>query len=248
MQLRNFRPVLGDQPVLSRTGLITVGGRQRTFEVVSPAAGAAAAVVLVLHGANQNGKKVRNFSGRSFDRLAQDASALVVYPDAYKGHWNDARRANRTPARSDGVDDTAFLAALIDRQAALPTYVVGYSTGGQMAIRLVHEMPDRLCGAVIIGATQPTAENLDVNDRHLPVPVVLIHGTLDPVVPYGGGIASMWGLRSGGSGLSAHDSAQYFALRNGVTAAPMIERLSHQVGSGPTSVIANAGPRPVDTQ
>ncbi len=181
--------------------------------MVSPASGAAAALVLVLHGANQNGKKVRDFSGRSFDRLAEDASALVVYPNAYKGHWNDARRTNRTPARSDGVDDTAFLATLIDQQEALPTYVVGYSTGGQMAIRLVHEIPDRLCGAVIIG------------------------GTLDPVVPYGGGIASMWGLRSGGSGLSAHDSAQYFALRNGVTAAPMIERLSHRVGSGPTSVI-----------
>jgi polyhydroxybutyrate depolymerase len=105
-----------------------------------------------------------------------------------------------------------------------------------MAIRLVHEMPDRLAGAVIISATQPIAENLEVDDRHLSVPVVLIHGTLDPVVSYVGGIASMWGLRSSGRGLSAFDSAQYFVRRNGITAAPTSEQVRHRPESGKTSV------------
>jgi polyhydroxybutyrate depolymerase len=65
----------------------------------------------------------------------------------------------RTPARTAGVDDVAFLAALIDQHRGLPAYVAGYSSGGQMAIRLVHEIPDRLSGVVIISATQPVAEN-----------------------------------------------------------------------------------------
>jgi polyhydroxybutyrate depolymerase len=65
---------------------------------------------------------------------------------------------------------------------------------------------------------------------------VLIHGTLDPVVPYGGGIASMWGLRSSGKGLSAFDSAQYFARRYGITAAPANEHIRHRAESGKTSV------------
>ena len=116
-------------------------------------------------------------------------------------------------------------------------YVVRYSNGGQMAIKLVHEIPDRLSGAVIISATLPVAANLVVNDKHLPMPIVLIHGTLDPVVPYGGGIASMWGLGSGGRGLSAFDSAQYFARRNGITAAPGTEQLRHLPESGKTSAI-----------
>jgi polyhydroxybutyrate depolymerase len=223
-------------PTLRTSGRITVDGRERTFRTVSPASAAPRGLVLVLHGSHQNGSRVRAFGGYSFDRLAADASAVVVYPDAHKKRWNDARRMTGTRARSDGVDDVAFLAALIDQYGDLPAYVTGYSSGGQMAIRLAHEIPDRLSGVVIISATQPVAENLDVNDRHLPVRVVLIHGTLDPVVPYGGGIASLWGLRSSGRGLSAFDSAQYFARRNGITAAPTNQRVRHRAESGKTSV------------
>jgi polyhydroxybutyrate depolymerase len=223
--------------ILNESGRLTVDGRERTFETVGPASDAPTGMVLVLHGSKQSGRRVRNFSGCSFDRLAQDASTLAVYPDAYKKSWNDARRTVRTPARARGVDDVAFLAALIDQYKGLPVYVVGYSNGGQMAIKLVHEIPDRLSGAVIISATLPVAANLVVNDKHLPMPIVLIHGTLDPVVPYGGGIASMWGLGSGGRGLSAFDSAQYFARRNGITATPDTEQLRHLPESGKTSAI-----------
>jgi polyhydroxybutyrate depolymerase len=222
--------------LLRTSGRIKVDGRERTFQTVSRALAAPRCLVLVLHGSHQNGNRVRPLGGYSFDRLAGDTSAVVVYPDAHKKRWNDARRMMGTRARSDGVDDVAFLAALIDQYRDLPAYVTGYSRGGQMAIRLAHEIPDRLSGVVIISATQPVAESLDVNDRHLPVRVVLIHGTLDPVVPYGGGIASMWGLRSSGRGLSAFGSAQYFARRNGITAAPSSEQVRHRAESGKTSV------------
>jgi polyhydroxybutyrate depolymerase len=239
----------GEHPTLTCSGRISVDGRQRTFQTVRPALAAPRRIVVVLHGSNQSGNKVRDFSGRSFDMLATDANALVVYPNAYKKLWNDARRTMQTPARSDGVNDVAFLAALIDQHRGLPAYLAGYSGGGQMAIKLAHEIPDRLSGVVIIGATQPVADNLDVNDRHQPLPIVLIHGTLDPVVPYGGGISSMWGLRSGGRGLSAFDSAQYFARRNGIVAAPANEQIRHRAESGKTSVARQrweqAGKEPV---
>jgi polyhydroxybutyrate depolymerase len=226
----------GERRTLSGRGRITVDGRERTFQTVRLGLAPPRRLVVVLHGSHQNGNKVRDLSGRSFDTLATDANALVVYPNAYKKLWNDARRAVKTPARSDGVDDVAFIAALIDQHHGLPAYVAGYSSGGQMAIKLAHEIPERLSGVLIMGATQPVAENLDVNDRHEPVPAVFIHGTLDPVVPYGGGIASMWGLRSGGRGLSAYDSAQYFARRNGIAAAPVTEQMCHRSESGKTSV------------
>jgi polyhydroxybutyrate depolymerase len=228
--------VAGETPTVTECGQISVDGRRRTFQTVRPALAEPTQLVVVLHGSNQSGNKVRDFSGRSFDILATDANSLVVYPDAYKKQWNDARRTMRTPARSDGVNDVAFLAALIDQHHGLPAYVAGYSSGGQMAIKLAHEIPDHMSGVVIIGATQPVAENLDVDDRHQPLPTVLIHGTLDPVVPYGGGITSMWGLRSGGRGLSAFDSAQYFAQRNGIASAPANEEIRHRAESGKTSV------------
>lgn len=112
----------------------------------------------------------------------------------------------RSPARADGVDDVDFLLAVVDEvdreYGPLPVYVVGYSNGRQMAIRLVHERPDRLAGAVLIGATQPTADIFAVErDQHASLPVVLIHGTRDPMVPYNGGMASLFGFRPRGTGL-----------------------------------------------
>jgi len=66
--------------------------------------------------------------------------------------------------------------------------------------------------------------------------VLLIHGTRDPLVPYNGGVASLWGFRARGPGLSALDSARYFARRNSVANAPTVEQASRQPGSGQTSV------------
>jgi len=128
-------------------------------------------------------------------------------------------------ARAQGVDDVSFLTALADHvqhQLGLSRRlaVAGYSNGGQMAIRLLHEVPELLTAVVLIGATQPTADNLLVDDRHGSVPVLMIHGTRDPIVPYEGGVASLFGWRPRGTGLSAPASAGYYATRNGVAASP----------------------------
>jgi polyhydroxybutyrate depolymerase len=80
---------------------LTVGGRERTFEAVSGAT-PPKTLLLVLHGSNQSGAKVRAFSGHSFDQLAARDNAIVVYADAYKGPWNDARSTVTSRARTDG--------------------------------------------------------------------------------------------------------------------------------------------------
>lgn len=197
-------------------------------------------LILVLHGSNQTGPKVRAFSGYTLDRLAVGHRAAVVYPDAYKGSWNDARSTMKSRARAEGVDDVHFITAVIDDlqagYAKLPVFAVGYSNGGHMVIRLVHEVPDRLTGAVLIGATQPTPDVLSVVDRHQPMAVMLIHGTRDPIAPYAGGVTSLWGFRPRGTGLSAPDSARYFADRNSITTAPTTEKLDHRRESANTSV------------
>ena len=53
-----------------------------------------------------------------------------------------------------------------------------------------------------------------------PLPVVLIHGTSDPLVPFNGGMASLWGFRPRGEGRSAPATAKYYADRNGIGVAP----------------------------
>lgn len=208
---------------------VEVAGRVRTLSVVHPRrpSESGSPVVLVFHGSNQTGSTFRSFTAQAFDHIGGSSGAVVAYPDGYRKHWNDARISNSFAARADHVDDVAFTRAtielLVDRYGGDRTQVfaVGFSNGGQMVIRLVHEMPAALAGAAILSATQPAPENFaPTAPQRQPLPVLLMHGTKDPLVPYAGGMASMWGFRPRGLGLSAPETAAYYALRNGITSAP----------------------------
>jgi polyhydroxybutyrate depolymerase len=208
---------------------IRAGGRIRTMTVVPPRDGDAAVALLVLHGSNQTGAKFRRFTGGDLDGFA--AHGPVAYLDGYRGGWNDARRSSPLAARRDDVDDVAFVrAAMAELSATLGSgsfAVLGYSAGGAMVLRLLLELPGELAGAVIISATQPVPGNLlPVDHGAVPLPVALIHGTRDRLVPYEGGVASLWGLRPRGLGLSAPETAVYLAGRNGIAgASPVTEPL-----------------------
>ena len=175
---------------------------------------------VVFHGSNQTGEKIRTLSGNIFDELVQEHGFVVVYQDGYKRHWNDARVSSNFATRKAGTDDVAFTKALIDEVKAKnnidarKVYIAGYSNGGQMVIRLIHEWPYPFAGAVIISATQPDATNFLAASRETSLPILIIHGTSDPIVPYNGGVASLWGFNPRGLGLSAHETAHYYAQRN----------------------------------
>ena len=211
---------------------ILAAGQVRTMTVMSPRHGTGTGTALVvLHGSNQTGDKFRRFTGGDLDGFA--AHGAVAYLDGYRGGWNDGRRSSPVAARRDGIDDVAFVrapkaelsaTAQAERFAAL-----GYSAGGALVLRRLLELPGELAGAVIVSATQPVPENMPPADAEAaPLPVALIHGTKDRLVPYGGGMASLWGFRPRGRGLSAPDTAAYLAARNGIadstpTAEPLPE-------------------------
>ena len=176
----------------------------------------------------------RAFSGNVFDELVQEHGFVVVYPDGYKGHWNDARISSNFPTRKAGTDDVAFTKALINEMSTKndidvnKVYIAGYSNGGQMVIRLIHEWPYQFAGAVIISATQPEAANFLAASRETSLPILLIHGTSDPLVPYNGGMASLWGFNPRGLGLSARETAHYYAQRNHIASNPTFSTLKHE--------------------
>ena len=90
---------------------------------------------------------------------------------------------------------------------------------------------------MIVGAAQPTAGNFELpTEPATSRPVMLVHGTKDPIVPYQGGTASLWGFRPRGEGLSAEDTARYYARRNGLHVSPVRSELPHDPRSGRTSV------------
>jgi polyhydroxybutyrate depolymerase len=213
---------------------IEVDGRSRSYTLVTPTiAQKSAPLVLVFHGSNQTGEHMRMFSGNVFDELAQLHGCVVVYADGYQKHWNDARLSTNFAARKDGVDDVAFTKALIDKIPmeydidAGRVYLVGYSNGGQMVIRLIHEWPYPFAGAMIISATQPVSENFPTFTQETSLPVLLIHGTADPLVPYNGGEASLWGFNPRGRGLSAPETARYYARRNHIDSEPTVSTFAN---------------------
>ncbi|NYG98151.1 polyhydroxybutyrate depolymerase [Schumannella luteola] len=219
---------------------ITAGGRERTFTVTAPStAGPGRALVLVFHGSKQTGDIQRDFTGRALDPLVADGSAAVAYLDGYRRNWNDSRADSRFPARLAKVDDVAFARAvaarLVETQRVDARRVVamGFSNGGQMVLRLLHEASDLISGGVIVGATMPNREGFAgvFDDRAASargrshgdaagIPVALVASTTDPIVPYAGGRMKWWArtaFKIDGIALSAPDTATYFARRNGMS-------------------------------
>ncbi|QIS10535.1 alpha/beta hydrolase family esterase [Nocardia arthritidis] len=214
--------------LVDRRGAITHDGRRRDYRLVhaaDPKPGAA--LVLVLHGTGETGDSIREFSNRAFETLAATGAAVIAYPGAVRREWNGARKAVMFWRGAKSVDDVGFLRALINELAtsglidSRRVFVIGYSLGGQMTIRLLHDAPELLAGAALIACNQPAPDNLAASTKPpVPLPLLIFHGTADPVSPYSGGTVSLYGLFPKGGHLATAETAAYFAARNGIDTGP----------------------------
>ena len=89
-------------------------GGERTYRIYVPARLAPLAPLLVvLHGGGGGGAGMEALTGRGFNRRADAAGALIVYPDGIDHGWNDGRRDLQARAAREEVDDVGFLRALV---------------------------------------------------------------------------------------------------------------------------------------
>jgi polyhydroxybutyrate depolymerase len=108
------------------------------------------------------------------------------------------------------VDDVGFFRALIAdikaQRAVKPghVFVVGHSNGAFMALRLACEASDVIDGVVAVSGSTWLDARRCPDGRH--IPVLLVHGVDDTVVPY---------LGVPGSYPGAHETGLRFAARNG---------------------------------
>jgi poly(3-hydroxybutyrate) depolymerase len=138
------------------------------------------------------------------------------YPGGGGGYPNGGQSGGQNPndddqARRRGpVDDVEFLNQMLDQMTSkfsIDTsriYATGLSEGGFMAMRVGCAMSDRIAAIGPVGADMP--KTMVCLPSH-PVPVVMINGTSDPIVPYDGGNEHNLHLKV----ISAEDSAQAWA-------------------------------------
>ncbi len=211
---------------------LRVGGLTRTYAVYLPLAyapGRAYPLVLAFHG---RGTKASWMARRThLNSVADEHHFLVVYPDGYHEQWGDGR--GHTPSERDGVDDVAFIAALIETLSTqLPIdarriYATGISNGGFFSFRLGCLLADTIAAIAPVAATLPSSLTA-APPAHRPVPLLLIHGTKDRRVPANGGV-----MRAGGHILSTTESAAFWARRNGCsTGTSITENLAARANDG----------------
>ena len=148
-----------------------------------------APLVVAFHGGMASGGAMRKLTNLN-DRADREGW-LVAFPDATQGHWNDGRGSAEIPEQRDRVDDVGWFARLVDHVVETAgadrdrVYATGFSNGAMFCHRLAVERPDLV--AAVAAVAGPIPEPLLDPGPARPVPVLLVHGTDDPVVPYGGG-------------------------------------------------------------
>ncbi|MFN2607439.1 MAG: PHB depolymerase family esterase [Acidimicrobiales bacterium] len=150
-------------------------------------------LILAFHGGTGTGTAMRRLA--ALDLRADREGWVVAYPDAIGGHWNDGRRAPAIASHRNDVDDIAFAAALVDHLVATAgvdpdrVYATGMSNGGMLCHRLAAERPDLVAAIAPVAGLAPEPL-VAAGPPRRPVPVLVVHGTADPVVPWVGGPVS----------------------------------------------------------
>ena len=200
-------------------------GLKRTYMVHIPPTyngDKAIPLFIFLHGGGGSGENAEKFSGIS--RQSDKDGFILIYPDAVGHNWNDGRAVKQYQSHRQNIDDVGFIAALIDAMkndyAIDPgrVYVSGASNGGMMTIRLACESADKITAIAPVISAMP--ENLAAQCApSRPIPVLMINGTEDPMVPWEGGHV-LFGRKKLGKILSTPDTVQFWVSHNGCDSAP----------------------------
>jgi len=124
-----------------------------------------------------------------FRSIADTANFLVVHPN---GTFDQGGNRFWNAFGYPGVDDIGFLSTLIDTinngyNVNLDrVYSTGMSNGGYMSFELACQLGNRIAAVASVTGTM-TSDRMTACSAPKPTPIMQIHGTQDPTVPYNGG-------------------------------------------------------------
>ena len=175
----------------ARADSLVVNGTTRTFMAQVPDK-RPAPLVIVLHGKTQRGADM--VTRTSWPLIARRDDFTVVFPDGLNQAWADSRPDERRAANPPpkGTDDVGFITQLIGKFVAdgiadpKRVYVTGISNGGAMAMTLACERAELFAAAASV-VMNLTAESAKACKPSRPIPMLLMNGTVDPLIPYDGG-------------------------------------------------------------
>ncbi len=130
--------------------------------------------------------------GTVADRIVRhpyEAGFAIVFPDDEEQRWG---APEWLPHRL-GVDDVAFLFALVDRLVADgvarpgPVFLVGLSKGAFFVEHVARHGLLAVNGIALVAGTACELSRAGAPSPKHPTAVVCIEGTGDPIVPYAGG-------------------------------------------------------------
>lgn len=147
-------------------------------------------LIVVLHGGGGTARQISRGTYRRFDKWADKEGFFVVYPNAIGKIWDTGGgfiSENLSPRR----DDLGFLERVIDEMAAKHpidksrVFATGISRGGHASFMLACRS-NKVRAIAVVAMTLPIQLTDDCKSTR-PTGLMLINGTKDPIVPYGGG-------------------------------------------------------------
>jgi len=164
-----------------RLGLVESQGLLRSYWLHVPEDDSADArpLVIALHGFTEDGRVMAESTG--FNAISDREGFIVAYPNGLM------RRFSAFP--DEPLDDSLFVRDVINaiksqyNIESTRVYVTGASNGAFLTYLLACRAGDVIAAAAPVMASMPR----DIADQWTPVrpvPILIIHGTADPIIPY----------------------------------------------------------------
>jgi polyhydroxybutyrate depolymerase len=140
-------------------------------------------LIVALHGRPSSAEELQQ--GTELHRIGADNGLAVVYPQGVDARWGDDTFTS--PSRPAGDEDVVFLDSLIaelrqhPRIDDEPIGVVGFSNGASMALRYAAARPANVRAVVAVAGQLARDPAIRPSGR---VPLLVVYGTADPIVPY----------------------------------------------------------------
>ena len=214
-------------------------GLTRTYNYFIPSNLPASPVPLLfyLHGGGGNadlalGLKGNKAPSKVYVDIAEQEKFIYVVPDGHvpdpskpdELHWNDLR--TDATNHNNSVDDVGYIEALITHFSSnynidsQRIYCTGISNGGFMSLTLAMNLSHKIAAVAPICAVN--ARNSSAASPVNPIPVMLIAGTADELVPWNGGYGK---YPEAGYFESIPDTVAFWVNHNGADTVPEITEI-----------------------